>query len=533
MKKYMLQNLYSNALVFTMVFGLSLLGVATAVILTFATNALLAGDFKTFITWSLINLLAWGLMLLLNYFTSVYQQKVIQKMSTQIRVDFATGLENIDYEAYHERSNGQYISWMTNDLKTIEDVGFRNVYAFAGSLFSITLSSIALFSYHYALLILTIVLAVIMFYLPDKFTHHVQKATLKLSKSNENLTNKIKGYLDGFDVLYFAQKRNKLRERFMQVSQDFGKEKVNYEKTNGKLNNGIGLLNILSQLLVDLATGLLVIAKSITFGAISTTGNLASTIFNSLAQLSGQRIQIKSSRAIFEKLNKVIDMEYSSENHDMSQNEYLEELVLDDISFSYDGKKVLDNFNMVIKKGCKYAIIGESGSGKSTLLKIIAGQIKDFKGHFSVNGIVNNGDLMQMAQYIDQNVYLFQDSFRNNITLWDNYADDLIESCMKKAHVNFLKDIDEIAEENGRNLSGGQRQRIALARSFIQNKKFLLIDEGTSSLDRKSAKFIEEALLKDPALTVVMVTHRLEPESLELFDEVIDLTPNNEFIPTA
>ena len=520
-----MRNLGSNSMVFALLFLLSLFGVATAILLTFATNALVSGNIKEFIQWAAINLLAWILLLSTNYFTSVYQEKTIQKMCTQIRVDFAKGVEKSEFEQYHNLSSGQYISWMTTDLKTIEDIGFKNVYAFIGGIFSVILSSIALLKYHYLLLIATFVLAAIMIFIPNKFTRFIQNATLRLSKSNETLTNKIKNYLEGFDVLYFARKRNKLREKFLNISEDFSEEKVNYAKVNGKLNNGIAFLNIFSQLIIDLITGLLVVTKNVTFGAISSTGNLSSTIFNSLAQLSGQRMQIKSAHIIFEKLNEVINIQETVDQSIEENIEPFETLQLSNLSYSYDNKKVLENLNLTFKRGGKYAIVGESGTGKSTLLKIIAGQIQNYEGQYTINGIIQNKINRDDFQYIDQNVYLFEDTFRNNITLWDDYKDEDILSSMKKAHVNFIEDINFIIEENSRNLSGGQKQRIALARSFIQNKKILLIDEGTSALDKQSAQYIEHALLNDPLLTVIMVTHRLDSESIQLFDEVIDLTP--------
>ena len=525
LKKYIMQNLWSNLLVFTLLFILSLLGVATAVLLTFAVNAIVAGNVYEFIQWAAINLLVWALFLCTNYFTSVYQEKTIQKMCTQIRVDFAIGVEKSEFEQYHSLSSGQYISWMTTDLKTIEDIGFKNVYAYTGGIFSVILSSIALLKYHYILLIATFVLAAMMIFIPNKFTRFIQEATLKLSKSNETLTNKIKNFLEGFDVLYFARKRNKLREKFLTISEDFSKEKVNYAKVNGKMNNGIAFLNIVSQMLIDLITGLLVITKNVTFGAISTTGNLSSTIFNSLAQLSGQRMQIKSAYTIFEKFKEVINANESADHSNETNLEPFETLQLSNLSYSYDNKKVLENLNLTFKRGGKYAIVGESGTGKSTLLKIIAGQIQNFDGQYTINGVKQHKINRDDFQYIDQNVYLFEDTFRNNLTLWDDYTDEAITLSIKKAHINFIEDIDFIIEENGRNLSGGQKQRIALARSFIQNKKMVLIDEGTSALDKQSAQYIEQALLNDPLLTVIMVTHRLDPESIQLFDEVIDLTP--------
>lgn len=527
MKKYMKNELRGNSLLITMLFVVSSLSVLTAVILTFATNAILSGDLTSFIKWILIDLAAWIAMLAMNYWEGVYEQKIIQKMCTQIRIDFAGNLELANYQDFHKLSDGKYISWMTNDLDTIEKVGFKNVYAYISSFFSIVLASMALVNYHYILLVATVILATIMVFAPNVFTRYIQKATLMLSSASERFTNKMKDYIGGFDVLYFANKRNQLKQKFHEASSEIATEKVNYAKANGKLTNGIGLLNIVCQMLVDLITGILVLMQQVTFGAISTTGNLASTIFNSLAQLSGQRMQIKSARSIFEKLSNfsnIIDkMNEESENINA-----IDSIQLVNVSYAYEENMVFSDLNMLFQEGGKYAIVGASGSGKSTLLKIISGQIKNYQGSVFINGVdlknINLEKLTKSIQYVDQNVYIFQDSVRNNITLWDSYTDEDITSSMKKAHINFIEDIDLIIEENGRNLSGGQRQRIALARSFIQNKKVLLIDEGTASLDKDSADYIEEMLRNDPSLTVIMVTHRLEPKDHHLFDCVYDLS---------
>ncbi|WAA08932.1 ABC transporter ATP-binding protein [Fervidibacillus albus] len=537
MKKYMLQQLPANILMITMLFIISALSVLTAVILTFSTNALLDGDLQAFIKWLLVDLVAWGLLLAFNYVANVYQQKIIQKMCTQIRLDFAKKLEQVDFQQFHKQSDGQYISWMTNDLNTLETVGFKNVYAFLSSLFSIVLASIALFSYHYTLLTLTVVLAIIMIFAPNVFTNYIQKATLSLSKSSEKITNKIKDYLGGFDVLYFANKRYQFEKKFQEASTQFSDEKVKYEKANGVLTNSIGLLNVLSQMFIELVTGILVFTKQVTFGAITTTGNLASTIFNSLAQLSNQKMQIKSVYSILEKLDTWPEKDEATRENDEFEKKNLDEIDsihVKNLSYTYGDKTVFENLNLSIRRGEKYAIVGDSGSGKSTLLKIISGQLKNYTGKIYINNQkmedYHLSDLTDKIQYVDQNVYIFQDSIRNNITLWDEYSDKQIDESMKKAYINFVDDIDAPIEENGRNLSGGQRQRIALARSFIQNKQVLLIDEGTAALDKKSAQYIEEMLRNDPSLTVVMVTHRLDPKDYHLFDHVYDLSPSKEIV---
>lgn len=120
--------------------------------------------------------------------------------------------------------------------------------------------------------------------------------------------------------------------------------------------------------------------------------------------------------------------------------------------------------------------------------------------------------------YLDQQVYLFQDTLRYNITLGQVYSDAEIERILQKCCLTELaaslpQGIDTIITENGKNLSGGQRQRIALARSLIRSVKWIILDESTSALDKETAAQIESNLLKQDDLGVIFITHHLREET--------------------
>uniref|UniRef100_UPI0039AFA880 ATP-binding cassette domain-containing protein n=1 Tax=Marinilactibacillus psychrotolerans TaxID=191770 RepID=UPI0039AFA880 len=136
---------------------------------------------------------------------------------------------------------------------------------------------------------------------------------------------------------------------------------------------------------------------------------------------------------------------------------------------------------------------------------------------------VEDTNVNTLVQYIDQDNYLFNASYKENITLWEEYSEEEINLALNRASVDFITDSDKRIENNGTNLSGGQKQRIALARSFIQNKSFILLDEGTSSLDKGNILMIENLLLDNPDLTVILVTHNLLEENREKFDKIINL----------
>ena len=129
---------------------------------------------------------------------------------------------------------------------------------------------------------------------------------------------------------------------------------------------------------------------------------------------------------------------------------------------------------------------------------------------------------------IHQKVFLFEDTLRNNITMYHSYSDDLIWNAIREAGLSPVVEkmghgLDSMIEENGKNLSGGEQQRIAIARAFIRGTKVLFLDEATSSLDRQTAQQIETLLLGKKELTLIAVTHKTNPELLEQYDEVLVL----------
>lgn len=524
MKKYLLMNKWENIINLLGIILVSLLSVTTAVLLTFSTNAIFKGNINLFIKWSTINLIAWLLLVIASHYQTVYQEKLIQKMNNQIREKLSCHIKNVAYSEYHKLTDGQYISRYTSDINTIENSGFKNFYSLVSSILNIIFSSVALLAYHYILLIVIIILALIMIFLPSIFSGSLQKITILMSQENENYTSKIKDILGGFDVFFYAGRQIKIVSLIRQQSQAYANQKIAYVRRNSSISGVIGFLNIASQMSVDLTTGFLAIIGVVEFGAISTTGNLASTIFNSLANLSNQIMQVKSTAAIFDKFK--FEEKYT-EKEVVNNMVFSSKIEIKNLSYSYGKKDVLKKVNMTIEHGKKYALIGESGSGKSTLLKILAGQITDYTGNIYIDG-ENIKELQKKAltsniQYIDQTVYLFNDSIKNNLTLWNEVGTEKIKQVIKKAKIDFIESINDFVSENGRNFSGGQKQRMALARGFLEEKKIILMDEGTSSLDEETASVIENSLLEDKSSTLLMVTHKLNDLSKVNFDSILNI----------
>ena len=208
-------------------------------------------------------------------------------------------------------------------------------------------------------------------------------------------------------------------------------------------------------------------------------------------------------------------------------------IILSNICFSYNNDfAVLNNFNLEIKKGEFITLFGKSGSGKSTIADLIMGLLIPTSGKITVDGedinfLNNNYNWQKKISYVPQNIFLINDSIKNNIIMSDflKQTDEIkIFNIIKNFQLNdFINNLplglETIINEGIVNLSGGQRQRIALARAFYKDPEFIILDEPTSSLDKETAEKIMEVIKKNQnGRTILLITHE---ESLKKYSDKI------------
>ena len=247
------------------------------------------------------------------------------------------------------------------------------------------------------------------------------------------------------------------------------------------------------------------IALMSSYGPVSVLANLGTTLQSTIA--SGGRVL------------DIIEETPETEEITGKQNVSFSGADCENVTFSYSGDVVLKDFSMKFPENKIVGVIGKSGSGKSTLLKLLMRFWKTTNGAVNISGSnienINTANLRDMESYMTQETQLFKDTIANNIRIGrlDATDDEVIAACKKASIHDFIMTLpngyNTSVGELGETLSGGERQRIGLARAFLHDAPFMLLDEPTSNLDSLNEAVILRSLKEESAgKTVVLVSHR-------------------------
>lgn len=445
-----------------------------------------------------------------------------------VRIAAFDKIINTSYLNFNKQSKDVYISNLVNDINNFEANFFVNFlnFIYRGGVYLVSL--IFLIFIDYKLAIAMFIVSVFMSFLSKAFQARTTKYQKQVSKDNEEVTINLSNVFNGLEIL----KLNNIEDKFIGNSLD----KINkverskfkfrfYSETQRNISYGIGFgifILVLLYLLIQFESGM-------TYAKIMIIIQFATAITFALPDIFPRLNVIKSSAEIYQKITKT-EEEYFQNNrqHDFQFNN---KITVNNLNFKYDNKTIFEDASFVIQKGKKYLIKGPSGVGKSTLIKLLSMVYEDYDGEIIVDEHnlknIKTKSFNDQVAFVYQEVFLFQDSIKNNIALYKPINQETLtkainDSGLREFVANKPQGIDELISENGKNLSGGERQRISIARSIAKNAQILFVDEGTSALNEELGTEIEKAFLNLDN-TVVAISHRYYPGVSEQYDYVLEI----------
>lgn len=447
------------------------------------------------------------------------------------RMEIALKLRYLPMGFYNKNSLGNITSVTTNTMEVIGNIATRVVMVLLDGIINtlVLLILMFIFNWQIGLVVVGILLVFI-------FVNYLrQVVSKKISKRKINADQKLVS-----DVLEYTEGISEVKNYNMikSANDSLNASIDENRKVSTKMELLIGPFEALSEIGLQVGSVMLVLLSivmtlsgQLTIAVGITLILMSLVIFNEI-KASGTYSSLL--RAMSEAMDKAEDILNQKDMKD--EGEVIvptnKDIAIKNVSFSYDKKVVLDDVSFDIKEKSLVAIVGPSGSGKSTVCKLIARFFDVDQGEITLGGVnikdYSVNSLMKNFSFVFQNVYLFNDTVKNNIKFGkDNATDEeVIEAAKKACCHDFIMSLpngyDTKLEDGGNNISGGEKQRISIARAMLKDAPIIILDEATANIDPENEKLLTDAfnnLTKDK--TVIMIAHKLS--TVKNADDIIVL----------
>ncbi|WP_101475180.1 ABC transporter ATP-binding protein [Fusobacterium sp.] len=493
-------------------------------------------EFRFIIVFGIVLLVVYIIKMLCAYWMQYWGHLVGVGMQADMRRDIYEHLQKLPVKYFDNNQTGSIMSRIVNDLQDISELAHHGPEDLFISFFMIVGSFIVLIRIN---IILTLIVFCILPFIIWYSMYKRKKMLASFMKTREKtgyVNAKLQNSISGIRVSKAFVIGEEEKERFNEGNNQFVEAKSFSYKVMAEYTAGVGFLTDMLDYSVLIVGGLFTY-----YGKINIGDFLAYLLYIKIFTQPIKRLiafveQFQNGMSGFKRFMEIIDVEHEIDKPDaIDLKDVQGEIVFENVSFSHENKKVLDDISLRIKKGRILALVGPSGGGKTTLCNLIPRFYTVDSGDIKIDGKsiydIKLDSLRKNIGIVQQDVFLFSGTIKDNICVGKTDAtDEEIIDAAKKANIHEIimempDGYDTYVGERGVKLSGGQKQRIAIARIFLKNPPILILDEATSALDNITEKLIQKSL-EDlcHGRTTIVVAHRLS--TIQAADEIIVLTDN-------
>ena len=468
----------------------------------------------------------WILAAVLDYYS---MPKFYAKAMSQYKNYVFTELSKKSISAFSGENTAIYLSALSNDANDIESGYLANIFPLICDVL-LFIGALAMMIWYSPILTLV---AIAVSFLPILASilsgNRMAEAETAVSKNNETLTATLKDSLSGFSVIKSFRAEKAICEQFAQNVKAVASAKCHRDRVAVILYSMGNFTGILAQFGVFfVGAWLTVTGRGASAGIVMSFVQMMNYIINPVSRVPYILAKRKAAFALIDKLARALNNNVRDEGAHIPLT-LSDGIHMDNVTFSYDGEKeALSHVTTTFEAGKSYAIVGGSGSGKSTLLNLLMASYSNYEGtiHFDDNELrnISSASLYELVSLIQQNVFVFNNSVRDNVTMFHPFDDNAVNQALALSGLSeFIarRGEDALCGENGCNLSGGEKQRISIARSLLRKSPVLLMDEATAALDTQTAFRVIGSILDLKGLTRIVVTHALDETILKRYDKIL------------
>lgn len=430
--------------------------------------------------------------------------------------------------SFAEESTGKYISALTNDVTSVETNYLSGTISLVLNVLYLVLAIALMLWYDWRLTLIAAGLGSLSLLIALAVGGRLEKAEKQVSERNEGFVGMVKDLLTGFTVIKSFKAELEAAKLFESSNGALERTKCRRRRTEALINLIAESLGIVTQSALMIVGAFFAIKGYITVGVLVAYVQLMNYLIGPMQLIPTQLANRKAALALIDKIATAVE-DHTGRSGSVELSDIGEGIAFENVTFGYDADEpVLWDISIRFETGKSCAIVGASGSGKSTLLNLLLGSWDGYKGRITIGGAelreISPDSLYDTLSIIQQNVFIFDSTIENNITMFKQFEKDRIDSAVRRAGLEKLiaeRGAEYSCGENGSGLSGGEKQRISIARCLMRETPVLLMDEATAALDSATAHAVEESILSIEGLTRIIVTHKLEESILRRYDSIV------------